>query len=89
MLLAGLAAEELVFGEIANGGGGSMGPDMAYATQIGTEMKASHGFGNTLEHLVTGGSKQLLELLHADHLLGRGVEVTFYKVYEDARTILE
>lgn len=87
--LAGLAAEELVFGEIADGGGGSMGSDLASATQIATEMEASLGFGDSLVHLVPNGSKQVREVLLTDHALRRRVEATLDKAYEDARQILE
>lgn len=87
--LAGLAAEELVFGQIADGGGGTMGSDLASATQIATEMEASLGFGDSLVHLVPSGSKQVPELLLTDNTLRRRVEATLDKAYEDARAILE
>ncbi|MBS8259352.1 AAA family ATPase [Roseibium polysiphoniae] len=87
--LAGLAAEELVFGEIADGGGGTVGSDLASATQIATEMEASLGFGDSLVHLVPSGSKQVREVLLSDHTLRRRVEASLDKAYEDARAILE
>ncbi len=87
--LAGLAAEELVFGHIADGGGGSMGSDLASATQIATEMEASLGFGDSLVHLVPNGSTKVREVLLTDHALRRRVEATLDKAYEDARKILE
>ncbi|WP_420334932.1 AAA family ATPase [Roseibium sp.] len=87
--LAGLAAEELVFGEIADGGGGSMGSDLAFATRIATEIEASLGLGDSLVHLIPNGSRQVQELLLADHSLRRRVEATLDKAYEDARAILE
>ncbi|MEP3431186.1 MAG: AAA family ATPase [Roseibium sp.] len=87
--LAGLAAEELVFGEIADGGGGGESSDLASATQIATEMEASLGFGDSLVHLIPNGSKQIPELLLTDRTLRRRVEATLDKAYEDARAILE
>ncbi|WP_417692398.1 AAA family ATPase [Roseibium sp.] len=87
--LGGLAAEELVFGEIADGGGGSMGSDLASATQIATEMEASFGFGDSLVHLAPSGSKQVGDVLLTDHALRRRVEATLAKAYVDARAILE
>ena len=87
--LAGLAAEELVFGEIADGGGGTIGSDLASATQIATEMEASLGFGDSLVHLVPSGSKQVREILLTNHTLRRRVEATLDKAYKDARAILE
>lgn len=87
--LAGLAAEKLVFGEIADGGGGSMGSDLASATQIATEMEASLGFGDSLVHLVPSGSKQVREVLLTDHTLRRRVEASLDQAYEVAREILE
>ncbi|MBG6143391.1 ATP-dependent Zn protease [Labrenzia sp. EL_142] len=87
--LAGLAAEELVLGEIADGGGGSTGTDLANATQIATEMEASLGLGDSLVHLFPSGSRQIRELLLADRVLRQLIEATLDKAYEDARTILE
>ncbi|MGV2975051.1 AAA family ATPase [Roseibium alexandrii] len=87
--LAGLAAEELVFGEIADGGGGSTGTDLANATQIATEMEASLGLGDSLVHLFPSGSTQIRELLLTDRVLRQRVEATLDKAYEDARAILE
>ncbi|WP_299482249.1 AAA family ATPase [uncultured Roseibium sp.] len=87
--LAGLAAEELVFGEIADGGGGSSSSDLASATQIATEMEASLGFGDSLVHLIPNGSRQVRQVLLTDHILRRRVEATLDKAYEDAREILE
>lgn len=87
--LAGLAAEELVFGEIADGGGGGENSDLASATQVATEMEASLGFGDSLVHLIPNGSRQVRELLLADRVLRQRVEATLDKAYEDARAILE
>ena len=87
--LAGLAAEELVLGDIADGGGGSTGTDLANATQIATEMEASLGLGDSLVHLFPSGSRQVRELLLADRVLRQRVEATLDKAYEDARAILE
>ncbi|MFN3133921.1 AAA family ATPase [Roseibium sp.] len=87
--LAGLAAEELVLGEIADGGGGSAGSDLASATQIATEMEASLGLGDSLVHLFPSGSRQVRELLLADRILLQRVEATLDKAYEDACAILE
>ena len=87
--LAGLAAEELVFGEIADGGGGGEGSDLASATQVATEMEVSLGFGDSLVHLVPSGSRQVRELLLADRFLRQRVEAILDNAYEDARGILE
>ena len=87
--LAGLAAEELVFGEIADGGGGSMGSDLASATRIATEMEASLGLGDSLVHLIPNGSRQVQELLLTDRSLRRRVEVSLDKAFEDARAIIQ
>lgn len=87
--LAGLAAEDLVFGEIADGGGGSMASDLASATRIATEMEASLGLGDSLVHLIPNGSRQVQDLLLADQSLRRRVEVTLDKVYENARAIIQ
>ncbi|MFN3133914.1 AAA family ATPase [Roseibium sp.] len=87
--LAGLAAEELIFGEIADEGGGTMGSDLASATQIATEMEASLGFGDSLVHLVPLGSTQVPRLLLTDPVLRRRVEAKLDEAFEGARTILE
>ncbi|MEP2757736.1 MAG: AAA family ATPase [Hyphomicrobiales bacterium] len=87
--LAGLAAEELVFGEIADGGGGGEGSDLASATRTATEMETSLGFGDSLVHLFPSGSGQVRELLLADRVLRQRVEATLDRAYEDSRAILE
>ncbi|MBO6895125.1 MAG: AAA family ATPase [Roseibium sp.] len=87
--LAGLTAEELVFGEFADGGGGSMGSDLASATRIATEMEASLGLGDNLVHLISSGTNKIPELLLADPALRRRVEAMLDKAYEDARAIIE
>lgn len=87
--LAGLAAEELVFGEFADGGGGSMSSDLASATRTATEMEASLGLGDSLVHLIPNGSRQVPELLLADRSLRRRVEATLDKAYENAHAIIQ
>ncbi len=68
---------------------GSMGYDLASATQLATEMEASLGLGDSLVHLVPNGSTQVREVLLTDHTLRRRVEATLDKAYEDAREILK
>ena len=47
-LLAGRAAEALVFGDISSGGGGGIGSDLAQATELAIRFEAVFGFGETL-----------------------------------------
>lgn len=48
MLLGGIAAEELVFGNYSDGAGGLPGSDLAIATDLATRMETHLGFGETL-----------------------------------------
>ena len=45
-LLAGRAAEQLVFGEATAGAGGSEGSDLARATQLATRLETAYGLGS-------------------------------------------
>ena len=47
-VLAGRAAEALVFGDISSGSGDGMGSDLAQATELATRFEAGFGFGETL-----------------------------------------
>lgn len=47
-VLAGRAAEALVFGDISSGGGEGMGSDLAQATELAIRFEAGFGFGKTL-----------------------------------------
>ncbi|MBI1201937.1 MAG: AAA family ATPase [Rhodopseudomonas sp.] len=44
-LLAGRAAEELIFGEVTAGAGGSEGSDLARATALATRLETAYGLG--------------------------------------------
>ena len=66
-----------------------MGSDLAFGTQLATEMEANLGFGDSLVHLVPSGSKQVREVLLSDYTLRHRVEASLDKAYEDARSILE
>lgn len=86
--LAGLAAEELIFGAFSDGGGGAPQSDLAFATQLATEMEASVGLGDSLVQLLNCGSSRVPDLLLRDRRLRRRVEETLEKAFEGARDIL-
>lgn len=86
--LAGLAAEELVLGAFSDGGGGAPQSDLAFATQLATEMEASVGLGGSLVQLLNCGSNRVPDILLRDRGLRRRVEETLENAFEGARTIL-
>jgi cell division protease FtsH len=53
-LLAGRAAEQLIFGEATAGAGGSDGSDLSRATQLATRLETAYGLGSLGPVFITG-----------------------------------
>jgi cell division protease FtsH len=86
--LAGLAAEEIVFGSYSDGGGGVEGSDLDMATQLAVEIEASFGLGEGLVQLVYQNSKNHARVLVADRDLRRKVDGILKQAFEAARKIV-
>jgi len=89
VLLSGIAAEEMVYGERSDAGSGNVNSDLALATQTATELEASCGLGKGLAQLMPVGSQRAADLLVADKALREKVEGTLAKAKKQAKTLLE
>lgn len=59
MLLGGIAAEEVVFGNYSDGAGGLPGTDLALATDIATRLEFQLGLGDTLVSEIVHDNRDL------------------------------
>lgn len=87
MLLGGIAAETLLFGEF-DGGAVSPDSDLARATNLATRMEACFGFGDTLAVDVVA-ERELARLRSSDPKLRRAVQKLLREALENATSILE
>ncbi|MBL0405298.1 AAA family ATPase [Microvirga aerilata] len=88
VLLAGVAAEELVFGSRSDGGGGSNGADLHQATVLAATMEASLGLGHSLAYIVPRDGAEVLERVRVDASLRRTVNRTLGECLERAKALL-
>lgn len=84
VMLAGIAAEEVVFGAFADGGSS----DLAAATRIATLMESRFGMGGTLRHSAAAEDAELERLRQFDRHLSERVHHTMQEEFERAKTIL-
>jgi cell division protease FtsH len=75
-LLAGRAAEQLVFGEATAGAGGSENSDLARATQLATRLETSYGLGSLGLVCIPGetGDRDLLLFADLRSVVGRTID---------------
>lgn len=88
ILLAGIAAEEIVFGDHADGAGGSDDSDLRQATLIAATMEVSLGLGSSLIYLCSRRPDGVLARLRADPMLRQLVEQTLDECFQRARSII-
>ena len=82
-LLAGYAAERLVFGEASSGAGNGPASDLARATDLARRMLFEWGMGETLTHLPASGA-----ILRPGDAVDRAVQDVLGKCLEQAEGIL-
>ncbi|MGO8021294.1 AAA family ATPase [Rhizobium leguminosarum] len=87
ILMAGVAAENAVFGEHSTGAGGERG-DLSQATDIATMMERSFGFGDDWVTDCGSGDRPLESLRHHDAELKRAVARRLDLGFERAMAIL-
>jgi AAA+ superfamily predicted ATPase len=87
-LLAGLAAETVILGEHADGGGGSKDSDLYLATILAAEMEVSFGLGAALACTTASDSEQLVARLDSDPALRRVTEVILAECMTGAQGLL-
>ncbi len=88
ILLAGLAAEQLVLGEHGDGGGGDEQSDLHFATMLAASLDLSCGLGRGLAYLSSRRDEALMAWLRGDPQLRRRVEADLDACLRRARDIL-
>jgi AAA+ superfamily predicted ATPase len=73
VLLSGLAAEAIAFGEYGDGGGGADDCDLRRATLIAATLQTSYGLGDDLVFITTNSPSDVLARVQADRFLHRRV----------------
>ena len=83
-LLAGRAAEQLVFGEATAGAGGSEGSDLARATQLATRLETAYGLGSLGLVCIPGetGDRDLLLFGDLRSVVGRTIDRAYTAALE-------
>jgi len=88
VLMAGMAAERIVFGDHSSGAAGHRQGDLNQATDIATMMEVTWGFGKTLTSEVLDKYDDLARIRMKRQGLARVVEETLRKQLVRAETIL-
>ena len=89
MILAGLAAEELVFEETYDGAGVGPSSDLARATRLATLMETSLGMGASYRHCAATDDDALEVLRRSDPELRGRIDAKLSKEFSRAKEILE
>lgn len=89
ILLSGIAAEEVIFGERSGGGGGDDDSDLRHATVIATAMEVSLGLGDSLVYLSAARrSADMLARMARDPLLRRQVSGVLDACFQQAKDLV-
>jgi ATP-dependent Zn protease len=88
ILLAGIAAEEVVFGDHADGGGGGDDSDLHQATLIAATMEISLGLGASLVYLSSRRPDEVLARLQIDPLLRQMVAKIMDGCFQRAKGVI-
>lgn len=88
-LLAGLAAETVILGEHADGGGGTPDSDLYQATLLAAQMEISLGLGLTLACTTSPEPDHLIKRLDNDPALRRTVDTILAECMNGAKAMLE
>ncbi|MES0196985.1 AAA family ATPase [Mesorhizobium sp. M0011] len=89
LALAGLAAEEVVFGSRSAGGGGRKGSDLHIATVTALQVEAAYGMGGGFTFLSGASEEELLVTLHMNGGLQARVENLLAAEFRRAKTLVE
>jgi ATP-dependent Zn protease len=87
MLLGGMAAEEMVLGDILDGSGGTKGSDLWRVNDIATLMFANLGLGS-LQYSEVSTAEELDELRRSDPILRKRIERLLGSEFERACAII-
>ncbi|WP_199084548.1 AAA family ATPase [Bosea sp. ASV33] len=88
VLLAGLAAEQIVLGEHGDGGGGEEPSDLHSATMLAASLDLSYGLGQGLAYLSSRKEEALAAWLRGDPQLRRRVEADLDVCFRRAQDVL-
>jgi len=88
VLLAGMAGERIVFGEIGFGAGGRDDSDLAKATRLLAEMELSHGLGSDLVFVAPAGWLDLFLWLQQETGAQRRVDTLLRSCLDRAADLL-
>ncbi|MDR6104219.1 cell division protease FtsH [Agrobacterium larrymoorei] len=89
ILLGGIAAEELLFGEYGDGAGGDPSADLNRATDLATMMEIKWGLGGTLSVEPVSNPAELSEHRNRRKRLQKSVETTLQSEFRRAKSLLE
>jgi ATP-dependent Zn protease len=89
VLMAGMAAERVVFGDHSNGAAGHQTADLNQATDLATMIEVTWAFGKTLTSEVLSKSEDLADVRSKREGLARVVESTLRKQLERSEAILK
>lgn len=88
MLLGGIAAENIVFGNQADGAGGVARSDLAIASDLATRIERHFGFGESLVVDIGNGARPLENLRASDTQLRGRVDERLKEQFDRATSIL-
>jgi AAA+ superfamily predicted ATPase len=89
ILLAGIAAESVIFGDHAEGGGGEDDSDLHQATLIAATMETSLGLGESLVYLSSRHPATVLSRVRLDASLRHRVSKVLTECFERAKTLVD
>jgi AAA+ superfamily predicted ATPase len=89
VVMAGLAAEELVLGNRGDGAGLGDSSDLALATRIATSMEGVLGMGDSFTRSTAVEDAELERLRRANPDLNRRVEETLHQQFQRAKGIIK
>jgi ATP-dependent Zn protease len=88
VLLSGLAAEAVAFGEYGDGGGGAHDCDLKRATLIAATLQTSYGLGDDLVFVTTSNPAEVLAQVKADRFLHRRIAKVLASCFQRATEIV-
>lgn len=88
VLLAGIAAEEVLLGAVSDGAGAGPNSDLAQATRIATMLQSGMGMGNRLRHSLAKSDRDLETLRLQDPGVAIWVDDVLLTEFERAKQII-
>ncbi len=89
VLLGGVAAEEMLFKDFENSGGGDLSADLNRATDIATMLEVTWGLGKTLTVEPDSSPRALAGYRHQRRGVAKSVEATLKQEFARAKLLLE